>query len=214
MLSLKKYSTFGTQISKRLHRLFLISVIGFLNRCNQIIPEIFATKMRKLQKNLKIFDTPTLKYVIFILGRGGRMYPRPNLKDVQIKDIFLYGTGIRIKVIKNSNFISCPKCGTPTNKIHEYRTQLIIDKPYKGKKVEIELNKRRLICVNKNCPVKTFTEEVKGLQKRKRYTTSFDKFLSNLINKKGYFHAYRSLREKYNINISMTTLFYKELEIR
>lgn len=155
-----------------------------------------------------------LKFMLYLILEEGEMYPKPNLEEVRVEQITLYGSGIRIKVVKNSHTVACPRCGTPTSKVYEHRKHLLLDRPYKGKKVEIELNKRRLICINKDCPVFTFTEEIKGVKKKRKYTESFNKFLIELIERKGYRKAHKLLREKYNINMSIATLFYKQLEIK
>lgn len=151
---------------------------------------------------------------MFNLILGGRneaiyeMEIRPNLKAVKKKEIKLFTSGIRVVVEKNGQPGICPYCGTPSEKVYEYRKQLIFDKPIKNRKVELELNKRRFVCVNENCQVKTFTEKIDGMSKSGRYTQAFEEFLRNLIAREGYRGAQRYLVKKYNLKLSLTSLFY------
>ena len=137
-----------------------------------------------------------------------------NLKDVQKKEIKLFASGIRVVVEKVNKPGICPNCGTLSDKIYERRKQIILDKPKSDKKVEIELNKRRFICINNRCPVKTFTEQIEGLAFGKRYTQAFEIFLKDLVIRKGYISAQHILEEKYSLCLSLTTLFYLDCRNR
>ncbi len=131
-----------------------------------------------------------------------------NLKNVKKKEIKLLTNGIRVVVERNGAPGICPYCKTPSTRVYEYRKQIIFDKPHKDKKIELELNKRRFVCVNPSCPVKTFTEEFPGLNDTKRCTVEFEKFVKKLIHKQGCFRTHRILKNKYNLKLSPSTLFY------
>ncbi|MDP8216993.1 MAG: transposase family protein [Candidatus Kaelpia imicola] len=131
-----------------------------------------------------------------------------NLKDVKKREIKLLTSGVRVVVEKDKEYASCPNCGVLSNKVYEYRKQLILDKPNQDRKVEIELNKRRFVCVNNKCLIKTFTENIEGLASTRRYTRAFENFLKDLVSRKGYLKAQKLLQDKYSLNLSLTTLFY------
>ena len=137
-----------------------------------------------------------------------------NLKGIQKKEIKLFTSGIRVVVERVNKPGICPNCGTPSDRIYEYRKQIILDKPKSNKRIEIELNKRRFICVNHKCPVKTFTERIEGLVSGKRYTQAFENFLKDLVMREGYISARNILEEKYNLCLSLTTLFYLDCHKR
>jgi len=143
---------------------------------------------------------------------GPRGVFKIGVKGVKQKEIKLFTSGVRIVVEKNNAPGVCPYCGTPSDKVYEHRKQIVLDRPIRGKKIEIEVNKRRFICVNPDCPVRTFTEKVDGISYRGRYTEEFKKFLKELVKEKGYLQAYHILREKYKINVSVATLFYLQEE--
>ncbi|MDP8234320.1 MAG: hypothetical protein P9M06_05925 [Candidatus Saelkia tenebricola] len=131
-----------------------------------------------------------------------------NLKDVQKKEIKLFTSGIRV-IVETANKIGiCPNCKTPTDKVYEHRKQIILDRPRSDKKVEIEINKKRFLCVNDSCVVKTFTEQIEGLAASKRYTQEFENFLKDLVARNGYIAAQNILEEKYSLYLSLTMLFY------
>ncbi len=131
-----------------------------------------------------------------------------NLKNVKKREVRLLTSGIRVVVERDRDYAVCPSCGVLSNKVYEHRKQLILDKPSKDKKVEIELNKRRFICSNKDCPSQTFTENIDGLSSTRRYTRAFESFLKELVAREGYLKAQRLLQDKYSLNLSLTTLFY------
>ncbi len=131
-----------------------------------------------------------------------------NLKDVKRKEVKLLTSGIRVVVEKDKEYAVCPSCGALSNKVYEYRKQIILDKPNNDKKIEIELNKRRFSCLNRDCPLQTFTESVDGLGSTRRYTRVFENFLKELVAREGYLKAQKLLQDKYSLNLSLTTLFY------
>ncbi|MDP8253553.1 MAG: transposase family protein [Candidatus Kaelpia aquatica] len=131
-----------------------------------------------------------------------------NLKDIKRREVKLLTSGIKVIVEKNKEYAVCPNCGALSNKVYEYRKQLILDKPNQDKKVEIELNKRRFTCANNECSLKTFTENIEGLSSTRRYTVAFENFLKDLVSREGYLKAQKVLQDKYSLSLSLTTLFY------
>lgn len=73
----------------------------------------------------------------------------------------------------------CPVCSAETDKIHDYRTQIIKDIPIRGKKIFIHLRKRRYRC---SCG-KRFYEENSFLPKYHRMTKSLVEYIINELHK-------------------------------
>ena len=69
----------------------------------------------------------------------------------------------------------CPKCASPSNRIHDYRTVTIADEPIRGQAVYLAVRKRRLWC--KPCK-KAFTEPVHKIPKGHRTTRSYKRGLA------------------------------------
>jgi len=64
----------------------------------------------------------------------------------------------------------CPRCASPSNRIHDKRTVTIKDAPIRGHGVTLYIEKRRLWC--KPCG-KPFTERVPGIRDGKRHTERY-----------------------------------------
>lgn len=75
---------------------------------------------------------------------------------------------MRIKAQMKRRPHICPNCGQETNKIHDYRSQIVKVDPINNNNVEIELNKRRYSCPSCN---KRFFEEIPWLKRYQRHTS-------------------------------------------
>ena len=64
-----------------------------------------------------------------------------NLQDVEVEKIENSNTCKRIYVKLVRTTVKCPCCNTETNKIHDYRTQVVRDCKAFGDKVELVLSK-------------------------------------------------------------------------
>lgn len=78
-----------------------------------------------------------------------------------------------------------PLCSAETDKIHDYRTQIIKGIPIKGKKVFIHLSTRRYRC---SCG-KRFYEENSFLSKYHRMTKSLAEYVINELRKTTFFYT-------------------------
>jgi len=77
-----------------------------------------------------------------------------NLKGVLIKNIKEFDNYFEIFIEMPKKAHICPCCGESTSKVHDYRTQIIKDSPFKFKKVFLNYTKRRYVC--KNCGKKFY----------------------------------------------------------
>ena len=69
-----------------------------------------------------------------------------GLQGVEIEKIKEIDNSIHIYCKLKLKAHRCPICSSTTNKVHDYREQIIKDIPAFGKKVFIHLNKRRYRC--------------------------------------------------------------------
>lgn len=69
-----------------------------------------------------------------------------GLKDVIVKNVVEDDASLLIDIELPRAIHHCPDCGAETDKIHDYRSQLIKDSPAHGKHVYLRLRKRRYVC--------------------------------------------------------------------
>ena len=69
-----------------------------------------------------------------------------GLEDVIIKNVWDEGQEKHIEIELPRRNHACPSCGTETDRIHDYRMQMIRDISSFGKNVYLHLRKRRYIC--------------------------------------------------------------------
>ena len=104
-----------------------------------------------------------------------------NLNVIRVEnnktEIYIYGK-LNRKVHK------CPCCGAETNKIHDYREQVIKDIPFHNKKAFIHLQKRRYRC---RCG-KRFFEKNTFLPRYYRRTNRLSAYIIDRLKKDGHIH--------------------------
>ena len=71
-----------------------------------------------------------------------------GLQGVIIENIEENNGTIEVAVSLERKTHCCPRCGAETNKIHDYRKQVITDLNIHNKKVKIHLRKRRYVCIH------------------------------------------------------------------
>ena len=81
---------------------------------------------------------------------------------------------LRLKVRKTSDFEVCPRCASKCSTIYDHRLVRVSDEPIRGRRVTLEIVKRRFQC--KGC-AKVFMEPVSGISKGKRFTQRFKRHL-------------------------------------
>ena len=75
---------------------------------------------------------------------------------------------------KTSDFEVCPNCASKCYGTHDKRRVIITDEPLRGRRVSLEIIKRRFRCL---CCTKVFMEPVSGISKGKRFTQRFKRHL-------------------------------------
>ena len=69
-----------------------------------------------------------------------------GLKDVIVKNVEETPDSIHIEIELPRHPHKCPCCGKTTDRIHDYRKQIVKDSPAFGKQVYLHLRKRRYVC--------------------------------------------------------------------
>ena len=91
---------------------------------------------------------------------------------------------------------SCPCCHTSTDKIHDYRNQLIKDIPAFGKYTNIVIRKRRYVCPN--CG-KRFYENIPFLPRYHRMTNRLAAFVIDKLKSE---YSFTSVAKSVNLSVS------------
>ena len=101
-----------------------------------------------------------------------------DLKDVLITNVISDKTTNSIFVEQRRQLHTCPACGKPTDRIHDYRQQIIKDISILGKSVRLILRKRRYFCPH--CQ-KRFPEHNHFLARYQRMTNRLQQYLLSLF---------------------------------
>ncbi|MFF7551172.1 transposase family protein [Streptomyces canus] len=59
--------------------------------------------------------------------------------------------------------VCCPSCGCPSARVHDRYHRRLQDVPLAARRVQIALEVRRFVCVNAECPQRSFAEQIPGL---------------------------------------------------
>ena len=121
-----------------------------------------------------------------------------GLQDVKVTNIEKNDEEITIYIELNRKEHHCICCGTATDTIHDYRTQVIKDIPLLGKQTRIVLRKRRYRCPH--CG-KRFMEENTFLPKYHRMTTRLVEYVIDRL--RGVYSFISVARE---VGLSVSTI--------
>lgn len=119
-----------------------------------------------------------------------------GLQGVIIENIEENNGTIEISVRMERKTHKCPNCGKETNKIHDYRKQVITDLDLYEKPTKIHLKKRRYICPH--C-MKRFYENISFLPKYFRRTMRVTESIINSLRKSVSFSY---VARKHHLSIS------------
>lgn len=121
-----------------------------------------------------------------------------GLKDVILKNFEIIDNVCFIDISMEKRIHKCPRCGTHTSKVHDYRIQEVKHLPLAEYTSVLRIKKRRHVCP---CCGKRFFENVSFLPKYQRTTNALWGFaLSELTNT----CSMKSVAER--LNVSQTTI--------
>jgi transposase len=90
-----------------------------------------------------------------------------DIEDVFIKKISHSDSVVKIHIETKPTWQTCPRCGTQTKRVHDYRMQTIHDLPFQLKDAFLILRKRRYLCTSCN---KRFLEQYSFLPRYQQRT--------------------------------------------
>lgn len=91
-----------------------------------------------------------------------------NLEGIKVSDKHQHeGIGIILKIESIEKESACNICGIRSNRLHQNHQQIIKDLDWGEQAVFLEVNRRQFKC--EKCK-KPFSEELKFVKKRRRYT--------------------------------------------
>lgn len=129
-----------------------------------------------------------------------------ELEDVIISDLNTTDTEVHVFFSLNRKPHTCPHCGTITQQIHDYRTSLLKDLPFMGKKTFLHYRKRRYHCPNCH---KHFYESFPLLPKYSRITTRLAFYAVHLLKSRQSVRSTSSL-----LGVSDSFIFRRMQDIR
>jgi DNA-directed RNA polymerase subunit N (RpoN/RPB10) len=95
----------------------------------------------------------------------------PHVDGLEFTAVETGGEGMVIVARTASEPVACRECGTPSSRLHDRYRRRLEDLSCAGRPVRVELEVRRLCCVNPACEMVTFAEQVEGVtQWRQRRT--------------------------------------------
>lgn len=119
-------------------------------------------------------------------------------KDIILHQVVESEKEVELHISQTQKPHKCPKCGSITSKIHDYRVQRVKDVPIMGKRTYLVLRKRRYVC--KECG-KKFFEHINFLGKRQRMTNRLAAYIISQLS------SLSSMKEvARQTNVSVTTV--------
>jgi transposase len=92
----------------------------------------------------------------------------PHLAGLRIGQVADDGDGVTLIASSRAVSACCPRCQSPSSRVHAGYTRTIADLPAGGRPVRIVLAVRRFRCAEPGCPRVTFAEQARGFSARYR----------------------------------------------
>jgi transposase len=80
----------------------------------------------------------------------------PGLSSLVVEDVDDAETALRVRVRTTTPEAVCPRCAGASRQVHAWHVRQLADLPVTGRRLVIELRVRRLVCLNAECPQRTF----------------------------------------------------------
>lgn len=128
-----------------------------------------------------------------------------GLQEAKIENIEENDEKIVISLVMNRKKHKCPCCGTDTDRVHDYRTQLVTDLDLREKQVVLKLRKRRYACPH--CG-KRFCENIHFLP---RYFRRTARVTANIINCLRESVSYSYVARKHHLSIATVLRIFDDI---
>jgi len=132
-----------------------------------------------------------------------------GLKDVKIISMEDLGDRLQVLIEKDSASAVCPKCNQLSNSVKDRHIHHIVVKPIESVPLSVLIQKKRFFCNNSACTLKSFTEQIEGLEKKHTYTKSFNSFIEDMFKHMDYPTLKKRLSDNYKLSVPSSTIFYK-----
>lgn len=129
-----------------------------------------------------------------------------ELEDILLNDIYTTNEEVHVFFSLQRKEHCCPFCGAWTDKVHDYRSSIIKDLPFMGKKTFLHYRKRRYHCP---CCNKHFYESFPLLPKFCRITTRLAFYSIHLLRNRQSVRSVASL-----LGVSDSFIFRRMKDIR
>lgn len=130
-----------------------------------------------------------------------------GLEDAIVKDVWKNDDGIHISIEMPRKIHICPRCGASTDKIHDYRRQVVRDAPIQGSNTYLHLNKRRY-----RCPAcgKRFYENVPLVPKYHQVTS---RLVAYVIDRFRHMVTIKQIAEECNISWASAARYFDMVSV-
>jgi transposase len=93
----------------------------------------------------------------------GLLDPVPGCLDLRLDDLVVTPTTAVALLTSIAPSAACPRCGTPSDRVHSHYRRTVADLPCHDRPVALRLVVRRFRCANPGCPQVLFCERLPGL---------------------------------------------------
>jgi transposase len=90
----------------------------------------------------------------------------PRAPGVQLSHVALTDTTTTVNLVSVQGSAACPRCGTPTTRVHSRYTRMLADLPWARLPIQLHLTVRKFRCPVSTCPQQIFTEQLPTLAPR------------------------------------------------
>jgi transposase len=131
-----------------------------------------------------------------------------GLKDIIILDVKQSDQRLDIFAMKHRRKHRCPVCGQETNKVHDYRWQVVKDLQAYGKFTMLHIRKRRYVCVH--CS-KRFIEDITFLPRYHRVT---NRLVAHVISAFAGLESIKDIAKEHNISAPTAARYFKLVDYK
>jgi hypothetical protein len=87
----------------------------------------------------------------------------PQCIGLRLDDLVLTPNWAAALVASTSATAACPRCGTPSDRVHSHYQRTVADLPYRDRRFVLRLLVRRVRCIDPGCTQRIFCERLPGL---------------------------------------------------